>query len=310
MAKPNYPCKQSELYLASRIGWRNFLTLLSFFIVFKAIYTTLFQSARIAQIAAAKALPDVSVRNSKVTRKQKLTKKKAKICRTKYQTLKSYINGAFPEDERETLYQEAGQAHYQQASQNNWEEVDNLMTDGKAFITNHLSELTAADNMPATFQASFSDAYDAFDVALNDFYDEEETEKQVTANKVNANNAVYDVLMLMLTDAQQIFVDDEDKRKLFTFEHLMSLVTNHVANLTGDITTDVPVDDLSGFEIRIIETDDVEVTDEDGNYDFGTIAAGTYTIQISKAGYITQIIADVEILTGSTKKLDVMMHHA
>lgn len=308
MAKSNYPCKQSELYVAAQIGWRNFLTLLSFFTIFKALYDAAYQTARINQIKAAKALPDVSVRGSKITMKNKAVIKKGKACRSKFQALKSYINEAFPADDRATLYQEAGQAHYLDATHDNWEEIDSLMIDGKNFITAHLSELTANDNMPAAFQTTFSDTYAAFELALSDFYAEEEAEKQVTANKVAANNSVYEKLMLMLMDAQQVFAEDEEKRKLFTFEHLMSLVSNKLANLIGQVTTSVPLDDLSGFEITIVETGDTAITDEQGNYDFGAVAAGTYKVQISKDGFVTKIIPNVEILTGTTKRLDVVMN--
>ncbi len=296
--------------MAAQIGWRNFLLLLSFFSPFKSLYDTVFQAARIAQIKAAKNLPDYSVRGSKVTQKHKTVIKKAKTCRTRFQSLKSYINGAFSVDERESLYQEAGQAHYAEAGKNNWEEIDNLMTDGNNFITAHLTELTAANNMPAAFQTTFANDYDAFSTALSDFYAEEEAERQAAANKINANNAVHEALMLMLTDAQQIFVDDEDKRKIFTFDHLMSLVTNKIADLTGNVTTLVPTDVLSDFEIHIIETDDFVLTDTDGLYDFGVLAAGTYNVKVSKVGFVTQTINNVEILTGTTKTLDIVMLHA
>jgi uncharacterized membrane protein len=66
-------------------------------------------------------------------------------------------------------------------------------------------------------------------------------------------------------------------------------------------------DDLSGFAISIKENGEEATSDADGNYSFGTVKAGMYTLIFSKDGYESQTVGDVEVKTGTAKKLNVVM---
>jgi hypothetical protein len=111
----------------------------------------------------------------------------------------------------------------------------------------------------------------------------------------------------MFSDAQEIFRDDEALRSTFTVEYVFGLVTQKIANITGNISTQSPSESLDGFEIRILETDDFVLSDNVGHFNFGAVAAGTYTLQVSKLDYTTQTIKDVEVQTGTTKKINITM---
>jgi hypothetical protein len=310
MANQNFPGKQAELYLAARIGWKNFLTYLIFFADFKALYTLAFQAAQLAQITTAQKIPDVNVRNAKISLKLLKTKETAKKVRNNFQSLKTYINSAFEEEEISIKYREAGIAHYRDAASENWDAVENLITDSTTFITQNQAALLAGDNMPPSFQLNYENAASDFTKALEAFYEEETIEKKATEDKIIASNKVHDELMKMFTDAQEIFRDDDALKSTFTYEYVYSLVTQKMANLTGNITTATPSESKKDFQIKILETDDTKISNEQGHFDFGAIAGGIYTVEVSKTSYITQTIPNVEIKVGTTEKRDIKMLQA
>lgn len=307
MVVAKYQCKQAELYLASKIGWRNCNNFIGSFTAYKPFYTAAFVTTRQTEITTAEAMPDVSVRDAHVTSKLLSVNQKAETCRNKFQDLKSYINSAYTDAEIPIKYQEAGNSHYNDATKNNWAAVENLVTDAANFITLNNTVLLANNNMPATFSASFTSAKTTFITALSDFYDSQETESDAAENKVIANNDLFDKFMLMCIDGQKIFRNDEGRKQMFTFDHLLGLVSNPLANLSGTITSGNPAQSLDNCEVHVLETDTIVTSDANGNYDFGIVAAGTYTVTFTKEGFAPQSLPNVKVLTGTAKKVDVTM---
>lgn len=307
MIQPSYPCKQAELYTAARIGWRNFLNQLPAFTSYKPFYTNAYHNNRLLEITAAETMADESVRRAKVKSKHLILTQKAELARNRWQDIKSYINSAFTDAELEIKYQEAGAAHYPLAAANNWEETELLLVDGETFLAANLAALTAGNNMPPAFVAQYAAAKNAFITAMSDFYNQEELESDVAEDKIIANNAIYDKLLEMCIDGQKIFRTDLAKKQMFTFDDLLSLVTNHVANLKGSVTTGIASTPVPDAKVDVLQLAEFTTTDTDGKYDFGSIANGTYTIVFSKAGFITQTFTNIIIETGTAKTINVVL---
>ena len=75
--------------------------------------------------------------------------------------------------------------------------------------------------------------------------------------------------------------------------------------LEGVVTDSVSGLPLSNVNVQVLAASIQESTDIGGNYATGTVDAGTYTVQIAKAGYITKTISGVTLANGVLTQLDV-----
>lgn len=305
----NYPCKQMELISVARIGWLSFKNQNADFTAKKEFYKPPYYDLRIGEVDAAEKFDDYSVRLAKITEKRLFLEKKQIVCLNKWQDLKSYIQSAWEDDEAvmKAKFQQAGSEFYADAVDKNWESVADLMKTGETFITENTTALSANNNMPGTFASEFSDVKKELDDAMKDFYTEEENESKLGDKKIDACNLVYKKLMGMFADGQKYFRNDESVKSQFIFDNVLKLVTNKLASLKGHITTNVMNDNLLGFSLSILQNGEEVKTDDEGKYDFGSLAAGTYTVEVSKTGYVSQTINNVVVETGTAKTLNIVM---
>ncbi len=78
-------------------------------------------------------------------------------------------------------------------------------------------------------------------------------------------------------------------------------------SLKGRATEDMTNVPLADVEAYIVEMDQYATTDIDGNYYFGLLPAGTYTVRFRKAGYMEYFQNGVSITTGTLTTLDVQL---
>src|SRR5678815_993517 len=64
---------------------------------------------------------------------------------------------------------------------------------------------------------------------------------------------------------------------------------------------DVP---LPGAQVLIVELGQAKVTNEQGNFVFTEVAPGSYTVVVSKDGYVRQVKAGVVVAAGRLTDLD------
>ncbi len=303
-----YNCSQQSLYAVCRSGWSSCSTYLSLFNAFSPLYTGAFVTAKVADINTAETLPDAEQRTEDSRTLRVNLKNKATECMDLWQRLKRYITKAYPADQVEIKLDAAGQSHYRKAGQDDWGAVSRLLVDGDAFITANTADLTAGNNMPAAFAATFNTAKTQYDTFYQSFITAGQSDEVETQTKLNANNAIHADLMAMFLDGQEIFKNDEAVRKLFIFDQvLLNVEGPGIAGAKGEITNstnDNPITTAANLEF-VGPTEYTTVSGPDSRYQASPLAAGSYTVTVTCPGFQTLIINNVEIQTGVLKTLNI-----
>ncbi len=301
-----YNCTQLELYSVARLAWLSCGQHIVVFGNLKAKYTPALVTAEIAQIAAAKAMPDDQARNevSETLRDKLLQKNKEAL--DVWQRLKRYIDDAYPESLQKSKLEGAGSKKYDAASDNDWESTEGLLESGSNFIANYSADLEADDNMPVTFAAVFNTIKDDFLTLHLKFLDSRETSEMGTEAKVKANNIIYKNLMTMLLDGQYLFSGSPATKKQFVFSDLIFKAAGAgTAGIKGTVTDALTLLPIKDVNINILLTVKIAKTDVDGKYEINQVAHGKYDIEASKAGYQTRVISQFDILVGTVSTLNI-----
>ena len=300
LLKAKYNCTQAELYPICRLGWNTALKYQADIVIKFPVYTIPYITGKIADIQTAEDLPDFQSRDLAPETAHILLKHTATPAIQNRDLLARYINAAFKTN-KELIKPnvEAAGSQYREAATRenpNWEDLEQMLKDGKKYITDNLAVLTPV--IPPAFPADFDAAKTAFDAQYNTFTNAETDAPAGTITKITANNAIYDELMFMLDDLYTIAPPEEKINMNFTY--LKGIISSPgPAGLKGTITklgTDVPV---AGALLRLLEKNYETSSAADGKYDFGNIASGKYTLEISEANYQT-LKTELTVDTGVT----------
>ncbi|HXS57695.1 MAG TPA: carboxypeptidase-like regulatory domain-containing protein, partial [Hanamia sp.] len=188
-------------------------------------------------------------------------------------------------DLADAMLQAAGKSLYKKATLYNWSAVRSLADTGNIFIAEHLDALTANGNMPAGFQTTFATAGERCMSLSESFLHIKMDKEAATQKKIDANSAIYRSVIEMLKDGQQIFRNDPAAKRQFIFNHLVSMQRGEgSASLKGCIVDSLnqPVE---GVLLQSQDQKYTDITDSNGNYRIGRIAAGTHTFLIAGAGF-------------------------
>ncbi|MFT5859958.1 MAG: choice-of-anchor B domain-containing protein [Flavobacteriaceae bacterium] len=79
------------------------------------------------------------------------------------------------------------------------------------------------------------------------------------------------------------------------------------AYLEGNITDLVTTNPIDAAQIVILSTPGSDLSDVLGDYATGTATAGTFTVEVSKIGYVTETVTGVVLTNGLTTILDVAL---
>lgn len=299
--KATYDCTQPELYAICNLGW-NYAKVRQSTIVLKfPEYTMAYIDGKIAEVAAAEALPGQQERELITETDRILLLGIATIAIEQWDMLERYINRLFKTNKAliKTNVEAAGKNFYEAATRPNpnWEDLKQMLIDGQDYITDHTSELTPI--VPATFIADYSAALSAFITKYNTFTIDKFSSNEGTTEKVEANNALHDELMFMLADLQKVApASQKDK---FTFTHLKGIITTPgAAGLKNEVRASGTNILLAGALIKIQKEGGLvleQTTDAEGIADFTNLPAGEYKGRIELTGY-TPLDILVNITTG------------
>lgn len=307
MVKPTYNCSQQALYDVCRSGWTSCNTYLANFTAFSPLYDGAYITARMAELNAAEALPDAEQRTEE-SRTLRINMKDAATEGIRlWKLLKLYITNAYPANEVEVKLDVAGQSHFRKAGADDWGAVSRLLTDGNAFIVSNSGNLTANNNMPPAFSATFEAAKEDFDDLYQEYITAGQAEEIDTQTKIQANNAIHASLMKMFLAGQEIFFDNEAVKKLFTFDQVLLNVTGPGnQGIKGDVTIQGTTNPVTEGEVSFTgpSSKTVEI-DEDGHYECPQLAAGLYTMLVTAPGFSGVTFNDIEVVTGIMKTVDI-----
>ena len=303
MSQNHFPGTQSELYAVCRTAWRSCSRFLADFTAFKAKYTAPFVAGKQTAIDDAEALPDDQARASVPEALRVELTDLNDSCLDFWQRLKRYIADAFPDNLQKARTEEAGQTHYAEATNKNWEKAKSLMVSGKNFIAKYAVELAAGGNMPAGFAGDFDTAITDFQTGYDAFLDGEEIAMEGTGDKESANNAVYDDVIEMMKDGQRIFRAQEDIEREFVYEQVLSLISGAGTSGKHGVVTlaGVPV---PGATVKAEGTEVMVTADDAGEYRI-ELPSGTYTFHVEDSAGHVKDIPDVQVEVGVMGRLDV-----
>lgn len=309
-----YNCSQDELYVAILLVLMSFEEELAKFTGAKPKYTAAYAGTYRLEIAAARAIPDVTQRsaNNEVRREELVVRVKNEDSSTteiaeveeKLGLFRLYIVDVWKNKvmQRARL-SEAGFDMYDKVMRYNWEKLVEVMEKGKDFLLNHEAEMLLDGVMPVTFKADFDAMADSIISAVTFYLNENQNIVQVTQAKIMANNAIYVKGMEICKVGQELFKRDPAKKTQFIWQDVLNIVTPPgAAGLRGTVKVSGSNYAVVGATIEMQTeggTPVTFVTDAEGMYYSGNLPVGWYTFKLSKDGFAT-IETEVEIKTGVT----------
>jgi len=311
--RPNYNDPQDELYTGEQMTITNFENNLVEFTDYKPKYNAAYVVSLKAELAAARAIPDLvqRVNDNEGLRVQLMRRLKAEEGsmvvaegEKNLGKLRSYITTAYTDKLlRKARLSESGLDEYELVMRYNWEKVVTVLESGKEFIVKYETDLLAGDNMPPGFKLVFDTMADSITVDVNAYLIEREQLKVVTQSKIVANNNLHTRNNEIRRDGQEIFKRNPAMKALFVWESIMDIVTPPgAAGLRGSVRVSGSNYAVVGamIEMQTAEGTPVTfVTDADGNYYSGHLPVGVYSFKLTKEGFAT-IETEVEIKLGTT----------
>ena len=281
-----FNCPQELLYAIALLAWALCRKNLVAFHNLKALYTDAFVQEAVKAVNAAKDLADQQQRNLRVQTIREQLEESATLNRQNWQTLKRYIVSAFGKKNAPKKLDAAGAAYYEKAVQENWSALRSLLETANKFITENQVALLAKDNMPDDFAKKF-DQQSQLCISLTDAIMHGEVERTLDAGeKSEADNAIYESLMVMLQDGQDIFKNNKMAKKQFVFSALLKIARgSQPAKLKGYVYNELTGKPVEGVRVFSANGDYEAVTDKKGRYMIARIAGGTYTIFVEKPFY-------------------------
>ncbi len=295
---------QGDLYLVLPLAWQAYRDNQAAFTAYRAAYTDQVAVQGLALLQAAQNLPDDQSRGAAAEKTRRELLPQLVEYLDAWVRLEGYIEEAYGTTGYKPMREEAGGKFYEAAGAENWDAVTRLITNARAFVANHGAELTAKDNMPATFPALLEAEAQDVEKLLAKFLTFKNDERKGTEAKEAANAAAYAAWQKVARDAARIWRRQPDQRRYFEMEYLLGLVRGAgQAGIRGVLTlADGGV--AEGVTVTVAGVNDATtVTDEDGRFALA-VPAGTYVVSLSGAGFKPLDIANVVVEPGVKKRVD------
>lgn len=226
--KAKYNCSQGVLYLGLNRTWDSFKEHQPDFLAENTKYVLGYEVPRFAEIKAASDLPDGQARYAEAEAKRVILVGIAAQGIGKWNSLDGYIHGAFDSNNTyKPRVEEAGKKYYEKAVNENWESVDRLFVSTENFLTKFETELTTNGGMPANFKANFITLIGTYKATFRLFKKAEKLAETETADKIIANNLIYETGRKMMEDGKHIFRDNFALREEFVWESIISHFSMH-----------------------------------------------------------------------------------
>lgn len=281
----------SVLYQTIRIVLLNLTNNLARFTAFKSKYTPAFVTALEAELATAEQMKSDQARSLEHESLRIEMIPLGDTCREKWQYLKRYIADAYGPALEVANWDAAGWENYEASSNENWDKLREMCNMASVYIHDNSAKLIADGFMPATFEANFNSTTGAFNEKYDAFILAEENAKQGTADKITANNTIYDKTVSVCLDGQVLYMNDEVKKKLFSMEAVSELVKpTGTATMVTELTNSETGAPIPGYSLTNTGTERTVTANSDGRAEMGQQAGGTNRYKIVADGYEEKII--------------------
>jgi Carboxypeptidase regulatory-like domain len=309
---PNrFNCAQQDLYLVCRLGWKACSRQLPAFAAFKPSYTETYISAMLAEVKAAEEIPDSKARRDSSTETRIFMVEAIGDCLACYQSLKRYIETAFTPNLYKSKLEAAGQTNFKKATTLSRQAVSKLNTTAIQFIKNNKDVLTANNNMPISFIAQYEACCERYKSLQEDYIGLSTDAKALTGDNTDANNAIYDKVISMFKDAQEVFRKSPQLQATFSFSSvLFAAVGSGTASIRGFVTNALDQKAIEKAQVRVQYDEKFVETNKKGRYEINQLAGGKYNMVITAQGFKDVLIEDFEVKTDTFNQLDVAMELA
>ena len=199
-----FNCSQQELYLVSEMAWGLCRKHLPRFARIFGYYTEGYIDDRLAEIAAAKAIPGHTTRKDAPTSNHLYLKETVKDCGDCFQILKIYIKGAFNEDLQKIKLNAAGQSFFAKAMSGNQAKLCELNETALHFLEKNAADLMANDNMKPHFVDEYKAVVARYNALQQTYIESKKNAKELSLKSALAHKNLHKQMMGMLKDAKGV----------------------------------------------------------------------------------------------------------
>ncbi len=304
-----YGCTKELLYTICLACWNSCSNYQTVFAAFKALYTPEFIADALQNVKDAQALPDSRQAIAARAAARINLIEAADAVKVNWQKLKAYITQAYSKEVAPAMLEGAGASLYKKVSGDNWSAIRSLIDAANSFMSQNLSALTDNENMPASFPEVFQSAGGDFLELSVTYFNIDNAKKMAVTQKTDANNAIYESVISMCKDGQQIFKEDVAIKNLFVFEQQLAIRKGAgSASLSGYIKNDAQLP-VIGALIASNELGYQAFTNDKGYFSIKRLVAGDYTISVSFPGY-SPVEQQVSLTAGVGSKMNLILANA
>jgi len=251
-------------------------------------------------ITTAENEPTDEQRQDQLTQLTKTVDSEMDLCRECFQDSKRFIKKAFPNNV--TIWNEFGFDDYDDIKRKQPEMIQFMKRFHSTAVKYAVQLGAPAVNFDAAKIAEIETRRAALDTANNT---QEKFKKDIptfTQQRIQKLNAVWEICTDVGGVGKSLFKNDYAKYQHYLLPPSEETEVSYMLSGTiTEVTTPANPDPagIEGVKVTVVELALDTETDSNGSYGFGILPAGTYTLELSKAGYITQSIAGIIITADS-----------
>ncbi|MBI1225143.1 MAG: hypothetical protein GC192_07870 [Bacteroidetes bacterium] len=310
---PKYHCETDVLYDVCNLAWDNYDLIQPLFFEKSTLFTAVLSTDARAAVASARAFPDNTTRTLIAKNAYDEMVRINPLLTTEWEVLAFYIRLAYPSTADAELAS-AGYPQYKQAIKKQWGNTESMAIKAKAYMTDHAADLSGAGTMPAGFPAAFNALGDEFILQRKTRNNALGTSVTGTADKIAANNEVYDQVIWMMDMGKIINKFDKTEYNKFVFDRLKNIVRGRKpSGAKGMVKADgafMPIANvtLSARNLNPKAPQQSYSTMSDANGDFFLeMASGEYEITVEAPNYGTVVVPKFRVRVGKKRRLNPLL---
>ncbi|MGE0635552.1 MAG: carboxypeptidase regulatory-like domain-containing protein [Bacteroidia bacterium] len=285
----NYNLPDADMFSTGRTHRGHFGIYKTDFINFSTLFDDPFEANWLTSIEASEAYETAETRDDQLQQETQDVSEAMRNSRKCYIGMKFFVELAFAD--KPAIRQKFGLDNYDEAAQSQSKMAEFLAKLYKLSSVDYNAQLLAA-GCPAARIAEIQ--------TIKNTLSTEDTEQNVfktneavaTKARITQFNTTYAFDQKVNGASKAIFYDNPEVLNLFLFPRHSEPA--ELFNVLGTVR-DTALALLSGVQVRIYiaaaSPIAVTTTDSNGEYGFAAIVPGNYTLEFSKAGYVTQLIA-------------------